>query len=125
LISDLYHYWGGDLITDNTGDVALSNGTLLGQQRLLRRLLTNPGDYLFHPNYGAGLAQYIGQTIDLRKVRALILAQMLLEDVVAKIPPPQISVTQNATDSTAFNVSILYNDATTRQPVTLSFNVSN
>ena len=52
--------WGGDLGAGNTGDIALASGTILGQQRILRRLLTNPGDYIWHTEYGAGLAQFVG-----------------------------------------------------------------
>jgi hypothetical protein len=127
---DLYHYWGNDLIASGTGDLQTVNGTTRGQQRVLRRLLTNPasattsGDYIFEPTYGAGLPAFIGQPIDKQKIQAAIRAQMLLEQAVAQIPAPIITVTQTPPDNTAFSVSIAYNDAATNAPVALSFTVS-
>ena len=57
-MSDISHQWGSDLSIGPTGDFALVSGAILGQQRVLRRLLTNPGDYIWHPDYGAGLAEF-------------------------------------------------------------------
>ncbi len=130
MISDLYEWWGSDLLTSNAGDVATVSGTVRGQQRFIRRLLTNPQtetlppDYIFHPTYGAGLPRMIGQLIDIPKVQALIRAQMLLENVVAQSPAPVVVVTQNPNDLTQFNVNITYNDSTTQTPTVLAFNVS-
>lgn len=121
---DVNHYFGGDYGISNIGDVGTVQGTVRGQQRILRRLLTNPGDYYFHPTYGAGLPRYIGNPIDIAKLQSLILSQMYLEDAVSRSPAPKVSVTQNANDFTAFNVSIAYNDAATRQPTVLNFSVS-
>lgn len=53
---DLSHQWGSDLLIGPTGDLATASGTELGQQRVLRRLLTNASDYIWHLGYGAGLA---------------------------------------------------------------------
>jgi hypothetical protein len=125
MINDLYHYWGSDVSTGPTGDLLTVSSTLLGQQRVLRRLLTNPGDYVFQPSYGAGLPAYVGQPMDVGKITALIKSQLLLESAVAKTPPPQITVAQSPTDLTALAVTIAYNDAATNTPVVLSFNVSN
>lgn len=124
MINDINHYWGGDLAVGPTGDLALANSTLRGQQRVLRRLLTNPGDYFFHPDYGAGLPQYVGQPLDVGKIVALIRSQILLEDSVAKTPAPQITVQQLSTDLTGLSVTIAYNDALSQQPTVLSFNVT-
>lgn len=125
MINDLYHYWGSDVSTGPTGDLLTVSATLLGQQRVLRRLLTNPGDYVFQPDYGAGLPAYVGQPMDVGKITALIRAHMLLEPSVAKVPAPQITVAQATTDLTALAVTIAYNDAASNLPVVLSFNVSN
>ena len=124
MISDLSHFFGGDLSPGITGDLAPASGTIRGQQRVLRRLLTNPGDYVFQPTYGAGLPQWIGRTLDVGKVSALIRSHILLEDTVARTPPPVITVTALAADQTALAVRIAYNDAATSTPVVLSFNVS-
>jgi hypothetical protein len=123
-LNDLFHYWGNDLVASGSGDLLTVSGTLRGQQRVLRRLLTNPGDYLGHADYGAGLPSFLGQPIDAQKIQGAIRSQMLLEDAVAQTPDPVIVVNQSAADNTAFTVSIAYNDADTNTPVTLSFNVS-
>jgi hypothetical protein len=122
-LNDLFHFWGTDLEASAAGDLLTVSGTQRGQQRVLRRLLTNPGDYIFQPEYGAGLPGFLGQPIDSQKIKAAIRAQMLLEDSVAKTPDPVISISQGASDNTAFSVSIAYNDAVTNTPVTLSFTV--
>lgn len=124
MINDLNHYWGSDLTPGPTGDLQAVNGTVRGQQRVLRRLLTNPGDYVSHPDYGAGLPQYVGQLLDSGKIIALIRSQILLEESVARVPAPQITVQQMATDLTGLAVRIAYNDAATNTPTVLSFNVS-
>lgn len=121
---DLYHYIGGDLSVSSTGDLAGAADTMRGQQRVLRRLLTNSGDYIFHPDYGAGLPRWVGRTADYPRIRSLILGQMLLEDAVARKPAPIVNVGGIAgSDGGGFSVSIQYADAASGQPVTLSFNV--
>jgi phage baseplate assembly protein W len=119
--SELNHTVGGDLVIGPTGDLSLSSGLQRSQQRILRRLLTNPGDYIWHPTYGAGLPSYIGTLADLGKVRSVIRQQMLLEDSVAKQPEPQVAVTaiQNG-----LQVSVRYQDAQSKTPAILSFNVN-
>lgn len=125
VLADFDHYIGGDISASSTGDVATATDTLRGQQRVLRRLLTNPGDYIFEPTYGAGLAQWIGKNADLAKLRALCVGQMALEPSVAASPAPQVNLTQIANaDGGGFAVAIAYTDATTGQPVFLSFNVT-
>jgi hypothetical protein len=121
-LNDLSHFMGGDLSVSATGDLQPVNGTLRGQQRILRRLLTNPGEYVFHPDYGAGLPRYIGRNADLAKITALIRGQILLEDAVAKTPAPVITVELLGVTG-GISCSIQYTDAPSGQPVTLSFNV--
>ena len=58
MASDFDQLWGDDLTLTATGQVALVDGTPKGEQRVLRRLLTNPGDYIWHPEYGAGLPRW-------------------------------------------------------------------
>ncbi len=125
-LSDLYHYFGTDLSPSNTGDLLTVTAITRGQQRVLRRLLTNPGDYIFQPEYGAGLARWIGATADLAAMRALIRAQMLLEPSVAATPEPDVSVLAVANQAGGgFAVAISYTDAPSGEPVVLSFDVSN
>lgn len=125
-LSDLYHYIGGDLSATASGDALPVDTTERGQQRILRRLLTNPGDYIFHPDYGAGLPQWIGRNADLGELRALIRGQIMLEDAVAKTPEPTITVVPVPNSAGGgFAVSIAYVDAATGKPAALSFNVTN
>lgn len=128
-LNDLFHYWGTDLTASASGDLLSVSGTERGRQRVLRRLLTNPAtddapaDYIFQPEYGAGLPRFLGSPIDKQKIVAACLAQMLLEDSVAKTPAPIVTISQIGSDNTAFSVAIAYNDAVTKAPVTLSFTV--
>lgn len=124
LLADVAHWYGGDLSTSAQGDLAVVTGTIRGQQRVLRRLLTNPGGYIWEPTYGAGLAQAVGRIIDVPKLQALCVAQMLLEVVVAPSPVPTATVTQSVTDLTQFDVVVTYTDQPTLEPVILSFTVS-
>lgn len=134
MTNDLNHYFGGDIAVSSGGDLALSSGTLRGQQRVLRRLLTNPalkdangnvlapGDYIFHPDYGAGVRRMVGQTTDLEAIRSVILSQMLLESAVARTPPPSVSVTQI---DGGVSANIQYVDASDGSNVVLAFDVTN
>lgn len=124
MINDIYHFWGGDLQPSVTGDLLTVSATTRGQQRVLRRLLTNPGDYIFQPGYGAGLPAWVGMPMDVGKITALIRSQILLEDSVAKAPSPVITVRQAPNDATGLAVSISYNDAATNTATVLSFNVT-
>jgi hypothetical protein len=126
LLCDLYQIWATDLGPSNSGDVQTVTGTQRGQQRVLRRLLTNPGDYIFQPDYGAGLPQYVGQnqskdTLD--KIAGTCQGQILQEEVVAPAPPPVVKLTQ--LPDLSLYVWIQYADSTTGIPVVLSFNVEN
>ncbi len=131
-MNDLYQYFGGDISLTNVGDLMTVDGTVKGQQRIIRRLMTNPAttnpdgttnapDYLWHPDYGAGLPAKIGQPISAAEIQAVIRQQMLLEDVVAKTPEPQIQVKQIPGGIT---VNISYNDAISKAPQFLSFDVT-
>lgn len=118
---DLNHYIGSDLTTSPTGDFATVDGTVKGQQRVLRRLLTNPGDYIWHPTYGGGLGKKVGSTLDVDEIDAVIRGQIAMEAAVAKSPPPIIEV--RPIPNGVF-VRIAYSDAVSKTPQILSFNVN-
>lgn len=132
-MSDLNHYFGGDVSQSATGDLLKIDGTTQGVQRVLRRLLTNPalrdssgnvvaaGDYIFHPDYGAGLPRMVGDTIDIAKIKGAIKGQILLESAVARNPAPAIDV---VAITGGVSVSIRYNDAQTGAPAALDFDVN-
>jgi hypothetical protein len=123
LINDVSQFWGGDISASlsPTGGILPASGTVRGQQRILRRLLTNPGDYIFHTDYGAGLPGYVGSVASVDEITALIRGQILLEDAVSRTPAPVITVTPI---DGGISVQILYNDAPSGQPVALSFSVN-
>lgn len=120
-MKDLHHYIGSDIASSATGDLQSASGTERGQQRILRRLLTNPGEYIFHPEYGAGLPAKVGETLDIPQIRALIRGQMLLEESVARTPEPEIIVTAI---QGGISCLIRYVDAQSKTPAVLSFNVN-
>jgi len=118
---DVNHYFSADVLTSGTGDLSTVDGLTQSQQRILRRLLTNPGDYLWHSDYGAGVGRYVGATDnELVKLKAVIISQMMLEDSVAKNPLPVITF---KTDKTSLTCSIQYTDADSRTLQTLAFTV--
>lgn len=98
-MADLYHEMGGDLALSPTGDLALVSGAVATRQRVLRRLLTNPLGYVWHPEYGAGLARFVGLPIAAVAIQAVIEQQLQLEQGVAPDPPPSTDVT-GAADGT-------------------------
>ncbi|MFN3886149.1 MAG: phage tail protein [Aquabacterium sp.] len=120
-MNDLTHVIFGDLKPGPSGDLAVSGDLDAGRERVLRRLLTNPGDYPFHPDYGAGLARMVGDTADVGRIKAAIRGQMLLEQAVAQQPEPIVDV---ALIPRGVTCSIRYTDAATGQPAALSFNVT-
>jgi phage baseplate assembly protein W len=118
---DICHQFGADLMIGATGDLLAVNAPLLTQQRVLRRLLTNPGDYIWQPTYGAGLAQFVGQPVNAAHIRAVVRSQIFQEAAVAQNPQPVIDV-QGNTDSSVY-VYIRYADATSGETQVLSFSV--
>ncbi|HTW27877.1 MAG TPA: hypothetical protein VME92_12175 [Acetobacteraceae bacterium] len=119
---ELSHLWGTDLGVSPTGDLALADGTLRGQQRVLRRLLTNAGDYIWQLPYGAGLAQFVGQPGGEAQIQAVVRSQIFQEASVARTPEPVIDV-QIAPTGIAY-VHIRYADAETGATQVLSFSVN-
>lgn len=130
---EVFHFWGSDLAVSAGGDIALATDTIASEQRVLRRLLTNPqlvdntgltqvsGDYIFHPTYGAGLPRYVGSPADIPGTTAVITSQLLQEEAVSNSPAPVITVTGI---QSGVNAYIRYNDASTQQPVVLDFDVN-
>lgn len=118
---DASHYFSGDLQLGATGDVLIADGSLESQQRILRRLLTNPRDYIWQPGYGAGLPAKIGQPLNEPEMDTLIRSQMFLEESVSQNPAPQI-ITREI--PSGIDVQILYVERESSQPTTLSFEVT-
>lgn len=81
---DAMHWWDDDLQVSNTGDIALSDGIDLSNQRIVRRLMTILGEYVWHVEYGASVPKRIGDTLDLSLVESVIRNQIYLEEAVSK-----------------------------------------
>src|SRR5690348_6194894 len=92
-MADAGHYFSGDLQLSANGGLLNADSSLESQQRILRRLMTNPGSYLWEPNYGAGLPRRIGSPFDIAEMTALIRSQMYIEESVQQQTEPQITVT--------------------------------
>ena len=120
-MSDLSNLWGNDLFAGPTGDLAMASDDALTQQRVLRRLLTSAGDYIWQLGFGAGLPGMVGQTQQISATKAIIRAQIFNEPSVATTPEPVISVT--ADQSGGVYVKILYVDAVSGATQALSFPV--
>ncbi len=118
-MADIFHSLGADLALSATGDLAIATGATLGQQRVLKRLLTNPGDYIWDPSYGAGLARFVGRPAEAAGIGAIIRSQIFKEQAVAATPEPVIDVSFDQAGTVY--VHLRYADASTGQTQLLSF----
>jgi hypothetical protein len=110
---DLYHYIGNDLSVGATGDLAFCAGTQYGQQRVVRRLITNPLAYIWHIDYGGGLGALIGSPTSAGVVQGIIRGQISKEAAVSQTPTPTVTVYGNS--SGLVNATIQYADADTSE----------
>ena len=78
-MADLFHWFGNDLQVDPSGDLLTVEGTVKGQQSIVRRLLTAAFGYIFEITYGAGLSAFIGTPTALAAVEGVIRSQLYLE----------------------------------------------
>jgi hypothetical protein len=120
-VPDVYHQFGSDLVVSANGDLLTASSVNLSQQRILRRLFTNAGDYIWQPAYGAGLPAKIGSPFDVPTIESIVQSQMFLEDSVVRDPAPDIEV---ASFPNGMFVDIEYTESDTNEPVTLSFPVT-
>ena len=122
---DIGHRWGADLDVSPTGDLGIVEGAPAATQRILRRLLTNLGDYIWNPTYGAGLTQFVGIPTQSRQIAAIVRSQMLQEAGVARLPTPEITVANpEGLGVGTFELSIRYTDASTGRPNVISVPIS-
>jgi hypothetical protein len=120
-MADLALQFGGDLAVGPTGDLVVAEGPLLTQQRVLRRLLTNPGDYIWQLSYGAGLGQFVGQPGAPAAIAGVARTQLLREASVATTPAPVISAA--VTNDETVTLSLSYADAANGQSSVLTFSL--
>ncbi len=94
------------------------DGSAETQQRVLHRLLTSAGTYIWQLSYGAGLPALVGSVASLQQIAAIIRAQMAYEPTVALSPEPQVMLTDVA--PAEVNASITYTDAESGSMQTLT-----
>lgn len=121
-MSDIWHEIGGDLAVSATGDLAVAVAEEWGRQRVLRRLLTNPGDNLWSLDYGAGLPRMVGSPADADRIAAVTRAQMLQEGAVSRSPLPTVEVTVQTNGTVTGHVR--YADAATGEAQLLNVPVT-
>jgi hypothetical protein len=109
---ELSHYCGQDLAVGPTGDLALVSGVTETTQRIIRRLLTNKGEYLWHLLYGAGLPAQVGLSANAMAIQSLIRGEIFKEQTVAQVPAPTINVTASPGSNTV-TVNIAYTSSVT------------
>ena len=119
-MTDVYHYWGRDLGVSAQGGLETSTKVVRSQQRVLRRLLTNPGQYVFHPEYGGGLGEWVGSHAHIPTLKATIRQQIHMEKSVARTPAPIIEVTKNFR---SLDVRITYVETSSGSQALLGFSV--
>jgi hypothetical protein len=132
-MADLFQWWNQDLTILPDGDLLLvggvqksglpmpGTGTIEGEQRVIRRLLTAAGSYIWNPEYGAGLPQYIGQPAHILAIQSIIMAQIMLEDAVAKSPLPIVTISKILNGLSA---NIRYVDNNIGKQVTVGFDIN-
>jgi phage baseplate assembly protein W len=120
-MADISHTFGADLSLSATGDLLCVTGDTLTQQRVLRRLITNAGDYIWQLSYGAGLGQMVGQPANATAIENIMRGQIFQESAVAQVPAPVVTTTVNM-DGTV-SAEIQYADAATGASSTLTFQV--
>jgi hypothetical protein len=117
---DIFHEWGCDLCIGSGGDIALANGSDVINQRVCRRLLTNPGGYIWNLDYGGGLAQFVGTPANSTDIKAVVSTQLALEAAVPVTPAPQISVSVVSAANGYLVANITYADPSSTRPVILN-----
>lgn len=82
---DYSEFASGTLVINSSGDYEPSSGEALIRKLIMRRLITQPGDFFHLPNYGAGLAvKATFSTANLRTLAKQIEMQVLQEPEIEK-----------------------------------------
>ncbi|GBR44229.1 hypothetical protein [Neokomagataea thailandica] len=89
------HVYGDDLsvLAGNVSFVSREEAT---KQRILRRILTNSGGYIWHPDYGAGLPQMVGSVVDEELISASIRHSLLSDVGVDSSRPIEVNIVQSS-----------------------------
>jgi hypothetical protein len=107
---DIWNEWGSDLVLGPRRDLLAVDGSEATRQRVLRRLLSNPTDLIFNPDYGAGLPSRIGELLETAALDGAVRAQMSAEAGVSQDPAPEVTTTPFSFGAT---VVVQYRDRNT------------
>lgn len=116
---DVFHEWAGDVVANSSGDLTVADGTDAINQRLYRRLLTNPGDYIWNLDYGAGLGRFVGDPANHSIIQAVVLEQLSLETAIPSVPPPRVETQFPTQGSGLVNTRIVYSSPQSSAPVVI------
>ncbi len=119
---EIDHLFGNDITRGPSGALAVVYGTIQGEQRVYRRLMTNPGTYIWHPTYGAGLPQFVGKLRRAGEIESIIRVQLALEPIVAQQPTPVVVISD--IEGGVLFIDIAYIDAITKQVASVAFEVA-
>lgn len=78
-----------------TADFTFVDSQLELIQRIIRRLLTNPGEWIPFPSYGGGLRRWVNEQLSFQNIlsiKAVIIQQVMQEPDVAGIPSPVVDL---------------------------------
>jgi len=114
----VYVPWSGDFSIDDRGYTVIADADTTYVQRLVRRLLTSPRlfdgatgtpiaapDYLFEPEFGAGLRRMVDRTAVARDIERIVLAQVAADPETSEKTRPEVNV--NIDDYGVANVGII------------------
>ena len=93
-MTDYWLNWQDDFRVSPQGGLMLVDGDDEVRQRLMRRLFTAVEGYIWHPEYGAGLPQKIGDPWQPTQIEAICRDQVSQEASVAANPPPRVGVAE-------------------------------
>jgi len=119
--------WAGDLEIGPTGDLQTLPVSVEVQRRVIRRLLTNPGEYIWNINYGAGLGGYVGTEISQFVIQKTIRQQLRYEPLVDQVPTPNIIVqapSPNKSPEVAVTIGYHSNGSLAQAPIALGIEVN-
>jgi hypothetical protein len=120
---DIYHVFGNDLVLNANNDLATVVDVDETNQRILRRLLTAKGTYIWQTDFGASIPERIGVPISVEIVNLIkkdVKSEIFKESNVAQDPAPEIDI--ELIDN-GFQCSIKYYNVQTQAYSILTFKV--
>jgi len=117
--------WGNDLRVGPTGDILAIPREDELDQRLIRRLLTNSGDYYWSVDYGGGLGAYVGRPASPEVLQDVILGQLRLETSIQQDPQPGVVIAAaSPANLNTVSVSIIYQPVGSEVTKTMPLSIS-